>query len=248
MKLVFIRHADPNYEIDSLTEKGWREAKLLATYVAKWDVKKFYCSPLGRARATAGVTLDLMHRQAQTCDWMREFEAPVLDPESGKRRIPWDLKPAYWTKQPEFFDKDAWFKTPIMQTGDVEAEYKRVCAGIDEIIKQHGYMRNENYYQSISPNTDTIVLFCHFGVTAVMMSHILNIPTPLVWQGFCIPPTGVTVLQTEEQSRGTVYFRCRCLGSTTHLYKGSEPVSNSGMYAEMHPVIKETENESGNKL
>ena len=26
MKIIFIRHGEPNYEIDSLTEKGWREA------------------------------------------------------------------------------------------------------------------------------------------------------------------------------------------------------------------------------
>ena len=28
MKIIFIRHGEPNYEIDSLTEKGWREAEL----------------------------------------------------------------------------------------------------------------------------------------------------------------------------------------------------------------------------
>ena len=27
MKLIFIRHGDPNYEIDGLTEKGQREGK-----------------------------------------------------------------------------------------------------------------------------------------------------------------------------------------------------------------------------
>lgn len=26
MKIIFIRHGEPNYEIDSLTEKGWRLA------------------------------------------------------------------------------------------------------------------------------------------------------------------------------------------------------------------------------
>ena len=25
MRLIFIRHAEPDYSIDSLTEKGWRE-------------------------------------------------------------------------------------------------------------------------------------------------------------------------------------------------------------------------------
>lgn len=35
MKIIFIRHGEPNYEIDSLTEKGWREAELLSKRTAK---------------------------------------------------------------------------------------------------------------------------------------------------------------------------------------------------------------------
>lgn len=30
MRLIIVRHGDPNYEIDSLTEKGWREAEFLS--------------------------------------------------------------------------------------------------------------------------------------------------------------------------------------------------------------------------
>ena len=29
MKLFIIRHGDPNYALDTLTERGWREAELL---------------------------------------------------------------------------------------------------------------------------------------------------------------------------------------------------------------------------
>lgn len=57
MKLIFIRHGEPNYEIDSLTEKGWREAELLSKRTVKWNVTDFYCSPLGRAKDTASFTL-----------------------------------------------------------------------------------------------------------------------------------------------------------------------------------------------
>lgn len=53
MKLLFIRHGDPDYEIDSLTKKGWKEAALLAERVSQLEVKTFYVSPLGRARDTA---------------------------------------------------------------------------------------------------------------------------------------------------------------------------------------------------
>ena len=60
MRLVIIRHGDPDYAIDSLTEKGWREAGLLSERISKLDVKEFYVSPLGRAKDTASLTLEKM--------------------------------------------------------------------------------------------------------------------------------------------------------------------------------------------
>lgn len=56
MKLIFIRHGEPDYSIDSLTEKGWREAELLAKRATKWPVTQFYVSPLGRAKDTTSCT------------------------------------------------------------------------------------------------------------------------------------------------------------------------------------------------
>ena len=60
MRLIFIRHGEPDYEHDSLTEKGWREAKLLAARTKDWHVDDFYVSPLGSRtgpaeRASAGI-------------------------------------------------------------------------------------------------------------------------------------------------------------------------------------------------
>ena len=55
MRLIIVRHGDPDYERDSLTEKGWREAAFLADRISRLDVKDFYVSPLGRARDTAGI-------------------------------------------------------------------------------------------------------------------------------------------------------------------------------------------------
>ena len=57
MKLVIVRHGDPDYSIDSLTEKGWKEAEYLSERLSKLEVKDFYVSPLGRAKDTASFTL-----------------------------------------------------------------------------------------------------------------------------------------------------------------------------------------------
>ena len=42
MRLLIVRHGDPDYEHDTLTEKGWREAELLSERLSKLPVKEFY--------------------------------------------------------------------------------------------------------------------------------------------------------------------------------------------------------------
>jgi uncharacterized protein (DUF2062 family) len=64
MKLLIIRHAEPDYSIDSLTEKGWIEAEYLSEKLSKMDIKAIYTSMLGRAKDTAAVTLKKMGREA----------------------------------------------------------------------------------------------------------------------------------------------------------------------------------------
>ena len=36
MRIIFVRHGEPDYTKDSLTEKGWREARFLAERISKW--------------------------------------------------------------------------------------------------------------------------------------------------------------------------------------------------------------------
>ena len=79
MRLLIVRHGDPDYSIDSLTEKGWKEAEYLSERLSKLDVKDFYVSPLGRAKDTASFTLKKMNRTAVECDWLREFENEEYD-------------------------------------------------------------------------------------------------------------------------------------------------------------------------
>ena len=54
MRLLFIRHGDPDYVHDTLTEKGHREAALLAERAEALQLGKCFVSPLGRSQVTAG--------------------------------------------------------------------------------------------------------------------------------------------------------------------------------------------------
>ena len=232
MRLLVIRHGDPDYEHDSLTPKGWREANLLADRLEKLTVCRFYCSPCGRARDTAKETLRRARREATICGWLREFPAQILDPETGKPRIPWDLMPEYWTARGDLYDKDRWYDDPLMRTGDVRERYREVAQGLDGVLAEHGYRRDGMIYRAERPNRDILVFFCHLGAEGVMLSHLLGISAPVLWHGTFIAPTSVTTIVTEERKRGIAAFRCRTIGDTSHLSRAGEPVSDSGLFPE----------------
>lgn len=232
MKLIFIRHGDPDYAHDTLTERGWKEAEALSKRVAKWDVDKFYVSPLGRAQDTARVSLKLMGREAETKEWLREFYVKIKDKDTGKDRIPWDFMPEYWTGEEQLYDKDNWFEHPIMKTGDVKKEYKWVCDGIDEILAEYGYIREGGYYKTEKGCDKTIVFFCHLGVQFAILSHLFGISAPAIWQNFFVAPTSVTVVVTEERQKGKAAFRCKRLGDVSHLYVEGITPSDSGFFNE----------------
>lgn len=237
MKIIMIRHGDPDYENDTLTEKGRDEVMALAKYLKNIPVTKFYCSPLGRARDTAAPTLRVTGRKAQVLDWLMEFPGYIVNPESGKHRIPWDLMPADWTSVPGLYDKDKWLETDIMRSGNVAEVYNYVCKELDDLLASYGYVRDGACYKAVIPNHDTVVFFCHFGIQCVLLSHLLGVSPVVLWQGTVCAPTGVTILATEERQDGIAYFRCNRFGDLTHLYLDGQKPSFAARF-------RETRNES----
>lgn len=235
MRLLIIRHGDPDYSIDSLTEKGWREAELLSERISKLDVKAFYCSPLGRAKDTASLTLKKMNRETEILEWLKEFyycqiKVPYV---SDRTVLTWDLLPSFFTSQPDLYDKDKFKDVSFMADGNYPELYKAVTDGFDELLEKHGYKRNpKGYYDVITPNRDTIVLFCHFGLECQLLGHLLGISPVVLGQNFCAAPTSVTTIYTEEREKGIASFRCQSFGDVSHLYAGNEEIAFSARFCE----------------
>lgn len=258
MKLIFIRHGEPDYNTDSLTENGIKEAKALAKRTKDWNVTQFYVSPLGRANQTASYTLDTLNRTAITLDFLREFSYPIEDKTTGRIGVAWDFVPSDWTTDPNMFKLgDAFldFKY-IKDNTKIRNEYPNVINGFDNLLKEYGYIRDGYYYRNINSekrylsstvNQDnkvaynglfkdgdepTLVFFCHLGVTCLILSHLLNIPFECLTHGFFIPTTGITILSSEERWDNEAYFRVQALGDVTHLLTQNVAISPAGSFAD----------------
>lgn len=234
MKLLFIRHGDPDYSIDSLTEKGWKEAEYLAERIAKLDVRDFYVSPLGRARDTASLTLKKMNRTATECAWLREFAPRIDRPDREDSPVCWDWLPQDWTTDERFYLPDQWYEPPIMSAARVKEEYEWVTSGLDHLLKKYGYVRDGHIYRTEQGNNDTIVFFCHFGVTCVLLGHLIGASPMVLWHGLCSAPTSVTTVVTEERRKGVVSFRASTFGDISHLYVKDEQPAFSARFSECY--------------
>ena len=259
MKLIFIRHGEPDYINDCLTENGRKEAKALAMRIKDWNVTQFFVSPQGRAQETASYSLKECNREAVCLDFLHEFSYKVEDPVTGRIGVPWDFVASDWTKNDYMFElEDGFLKYPcIASNEEIKIKYDEAVTGFDNLLKDYGYIREGRFYRNInaekrylkstvgpdnkirnngkhsdgSPET-TLVFFCHLGISCLIMSHLMNIPFETLTHGLYMAPTSITVLTAEERWDNEAYFRAQAIGDTVHLHKAGLPVSFAGSFAD----------------
>ena len=197
MKLILVRHGDPNYEKDCLTELGQKQAKVVAERLMEEGIEEIYSSPLGRARQTAQAFVDRSGLgPAHILDFMREIRFGKEDAlyQSGN---PWlvsfdlvhegkDLQAADWRNYPCFVDNTA--------VTDVD----NVMAETDKWLATLGYEREGLYYRCKNEENKnrTLVLFSHGGSSTALLSRVLNIPFPHMCAVLChLSHTSISVLQ-----------------------------------------------------
>ncbi len=230
MKLLIIRHGDPDYEHDTLTERGWAEARLLSDRLMKENVTKVYCSPLGRAKATAAPFLGASGMKAEERDFLREFPRPIVEPLSelglgeDRRTCPWDMKPAVFRAYAETLtDEERWDTLPIYRKEGADVRAKEVREGFDALLYENGVERDGYFWRAREgfpwEETDrqTIALFCHMGLGSLLLAYLSHVAPPLFWQMFRVMPTSVSTTLFQRRSDGTVQTKIFSVGDTTHL-------------------------------
>ena len=200
MRLILVRHGDPNYELDCLTELGHRQAKVVADRLMEEGIQKIFCSPQGRAQQTAKPFAELSGlKEIETLDFMREIRFGKQD-ELYMAGNPWvcsfglmhegvNLQDPGWQNFPDFAENTA--------TVDVNA----VQAGVDGWLATLGYRREGLYYRCTNETDEkkTYVLFSHGGSSTALLSRVFNIPFPHMCVMFGhVPHTYITSLRFDR--------------------------------------------------
>ncbi len=233
MRLLIIRHGDPDYERDCLTEQGKLEAELLADALENTRIDAAYVSPLGRARLTAKPVLERKNIEPEILYWLREFDAKIRRPDRpDDLSIAWDWLPADMAREDDFYNISTWENPAVIAKSDAPKKYKIICENLDALLDSHGYRRDGRIYRAHEANNKTIAFFCHFGLESVILSRLLNISPMLLWHGFCALTSSVTTVYTEERRQGIASFRVSEYGDISHLKRAGVEPSFSARFCE----------------
>ena len=236
MRILIIRHGDPDYANDTLTEKGHREAALLAQKLCKEKIDYIYSSPLGRAKHTCDYTAKALGKEKDVVvkDWLAEFKNPPVQLPSGMSNHTWDWFPSDWVENENMYHYKDWCKQDFYNAVGMEKLVRHVTDGLDELLARHGYVRSGDGYKTEQGNHDTIALFCHFGVEMLLLSHLFGISVIPLWHHFTALTSSVTTIYTEERVKGDAIFRCAGFGDTGHLFAGGEEPSFAARFCEVY--------------
>ena len=248
MRILLIRHAEPDYTVDSLTPKGRVEAELLSRRMVCYDIRDFYVSPLGRAKDTAEYTLQKLGRTAEELPWLAEFRGRCPDPETGRMHLPWDLPPRLWSSLPGAHDVRIWTDAPLFEGSNVAGIWKETTEGADRLLARYGFRKDGPVWRGNANTRDTIALFCHFGISMAFAGYLMDISPLELWHRTLTLPSSVTELVTEERVPGEVSFRMTRLGDITHLESAGEKRSTAGLFPECYTGIDSTDPEKNGTL
>ena len=242
MRILLVRHAEPDYSVDSLTARGWREAELLSRRLSRLKrVEGWFVSPLGRARDTAAATLRRVGAEAEALPWLQEFRGRAVDPDTGAPRLAWDFPPRTVERFPQMLRAEEWLDAPPFRGTNCRAVWEETRQGLEDLLGRFGYVRDGALWRIADNRRGVIVCFCHFGIAMTICAHLLGISPVALWQGLCMTPSSVTSLVTEERVRGEVWWRCEMMGDVSHLAVADMRPSTAAQFPEIYTGRDTTE-------
>lgn len=220
MLLYIVRHGEPNYTTDTLTERGWQQAEAVGKRMKDAGIQHIYSSPYGRARQTAEPACRLLGLPCQIEDWAHEVEDERLTPfpDGEPKSVSYVQNALYRENGLIDLPYDRAFEAPGFNTSGMEKAVKFIEEGGRDFLERLGYKEENGVYRILHRNPDKVALFCHTVMARAWLSTLLHIPIHLMWSGFTYTHTGVTVLEFPNYANGITAPRVLCYSDMSHLY------------------------------
>lgn len=219
MRIVFVRHGEPDYEKDCLTALGRLQAQAAAIRLQEEGIGEIWSSPLGRARETAEAASEVLGLPVRTLDFMREVswgsrdDTPLF---AGGH--PWAIT-GEMARLGIDMNRPDWRESPFFRLNLVLDCIDGIDAGIDGWLAGFGYLREAVYYRQTAEEAKprTVALFSHGGSSCAALGRILNLTFPYACALFHQDFTGITVLRLEGKAGAYALPRLELSNDAKHI-------------------------------
>ncbi len=225
MIFYYVRHGDPIYNPDSLTELGHKQADALAKRFALYGLDEIYSSTSVRAQQTAEPTCKILNKKTSLLDWTHEalaWEDFATKTDEGIDTwaycIPKRIR-QFNSKEVKALG-EKWYDHPCFVDTNFKHGVERINRETDAFLLSLGFEhdREKGCYKLVKPNNKRIALFAHEGFGKAFLSSLLDIPYPMLCSHFELGHSGVTVIFFNE-SEGEIYPKILQWSNDSHLYK-----------------------------
>lgn len=215
-----MRHGEPEWVRDGLsvddpplTERGRRQAALLAERLRAEDFDEIWVSPLQRAAQTAapllaGREVDL---DSAVAPWLEEIRNPIW------HGSPADKAEAAYAADRARPSHERWEGLPGGES--VRDFVTRIRAGAGVFLDDHGIhpAREDLPVWCIEGPRRRILCVAHAGTNSVVTCHLLGLqPTPWEWDRFVLGHASLTRLEALPVGDGHTFSLTR-LSDVEHL-------------------------------
>lgn len=220
MLLYIIRHGDPDYTTDTLTERGWQQAEAVGKRLVDAGINRIFTSPMGRARQTAEPACRLLGLTPTVEEWTHEVEDERLThyPDGKRKSVSW-VQNTYLRENGGLdLDYDHFMDCPGFHDTRMNEAQAYIEKNGNEFLERLGYREENGVYRILRPSEEKVALFCHRVFGLAWLSILLHIPMHMMWSSFSYTHTGVTVLEFKNNPNGVTAPRCLCFSDMGHLY------------------------------
>ncbi len=220
MLLYIIRHGDPDYTTDTLTDRGKLQAEAVGKRMQNAKIDRIFSSPMGRARETAEPACRLLGLPCSIEEWAHEIGDERLTPfPDGKMKSVTFLQNTYYRENGNIdLPYDRAYECTAINESRMDEAVEYIRKNGREFLERLGYREENGVYRILRANDEKVALFCHAAFARAWISTLLHIPIHIMWAGTEYTHTGVTVLQFENNQNGITAPRCLCYSDMSHLY------------------------------
>lgn len=220
MLLYIIRHGDPDYTTDTLTEKGKRQAEAVGRRIYRSKIDRIFSSPMGRAQETAEPACKLLKIEKSIEEWTHEIgnEKMTSFPDGILKSIT-RVQNTYYRENGNInLTYEETFQCDGIKQSDMQSAVKFIEEHGNEFLERLGYREENGIYRILRNNEERVALFCHSAFAKAWLSVLLHIPLHIMWSSFQYTHTGVTVVEFKNNSNGITAPQCLCFSDISHLY------------------------------